>query len=119
VARRAVGEPHAGQHVHLPRRVRVQLDGWIVGDVREVEDRVVATEVQLVDPADVEPADVEPRVWREVVAEPHRIDDVDLVRRPLQQRLGQARPDITASARDEDLQMAPPQYRDRYSSSQW
>jgi hypothetical protein len=74
-----------------------------------VEDRIVVAEVQLVDPADVEPADVEPGVWRQVVAEPHRVEDVDPVRRPLQQRFGQARPDVTASARDEDPQMAPPQ----------
>ena len=38
--RGAIDEAHAGEHVHFPRRVRIEIDRRIVGDVGQVEDRV-------------------------------------------------------------------------------
>src|SRR5581483_5302243 len=68
----------------------------------EVEDGVHAREVEAVDRADVAQLDAQPRMRREIVAEPGRVDDDDVVIGPREQRLGQARAHVAAAAGDED-----------------
>ena len=67
---------------------------------------MLAGELRL---AGVEPLVLErqPRIRRKIIAEPQGVEHRDVVRRAIEQRLREFRPDVPAAACHEQIQMAP------------
>ena len=100
-------EAHAGEHVHFPGGVRVEIDARIVGDVGEVDDGVERREIDLVDLPEVHRADRQTRIRRQATAEPLRVQHGDGVAGAGQHRLRQLGADVSAPAGNQDVHTAP------------
>ena len=94
-------EAHPGEDVHFPRRIRIEIDRRIVGDVGQMEHRVERRQIDLVDRPHVRRAHGQARVWRQMIAEPLGIEDGDVVRRAVEHGLSQLRADVSAAAGDQ------------------
>ena len=74
-----VGELHGGEAADFPGQLGIEIAAGIVGDARQMNDRVDAVKVDLIRIAHVAPDDREVGMRLEEIAEPHDVEGDDLV----------------------------------------